>query len=103
MEPALRSNKLRLNLVTIKAGIVKAQHVPSKILTLDSEGSLGVRYVDYNNRVGFSVVKQIDEDSDGIWVTGLPESTRIIVQGQDYVSVGTEVEAKAASYSGATE
>ncbi len=89
--------------VSIKAGLVKAQHVPSKILTLDSDGALGVRYVDYDNRVGFSVIKQIDEDSDGIWVTGLPDSTRIIVQGQDYVSVGTEVEPKTVGYSGATE
>ena len=89
--------------VGIKAGTVKAQHVPSKILTLDSDGSLGVRYVDYANRVGFAVVKQIDEDSDGIWVTGLPDSTRIIVQGQDYVSVGTEVDPKTASFDRATE
>lgn len=89
--------------VAIKAGTVKAQHVPSKILTLDSDGTLGVRYVDYDNRVGFSTVKQIDEDSDGIWVTGLPDSTRIIVQGQDYVSIGTEVEPKTVDYNGATE
>jgi len=89
--------------VGIKAGIVKAQHVPSKILTLDSEGTLGVRYVSFDNRVGFATVTQIDEDSDGIWVTGLPDSTRIIVQGQDYVSVGTEVEPKTVSYNGATE
>lgn len=89
--------------VAIKAGIVKAQHVPSKILTLDSDGTLGVRYVNYDNRVGFSVVNQIDEDSDGIWVTGLPDSTRIIVQGQDYVSVGTEVEPKTVGFNGATE
>lgn len=89
--------------VKIKAGIVKAQHVPSKILTLDTDGALGIRYVSYDNRVGFAVVNQIDEDSEGIWVTGLPDSTRIIVQGQDYVSVGTEVDPKTVTYSGATE
>jgi len=89
--------------VGIKAGTVKAQHVPSKILTLDSNGTLGIRYVNYDNRVGFAVVKQIDEDSDGIWVTGLPDSTRIIVQGQDYVSVGSEVDPQGADYSRATE
>ena len=89
--------------VKIKSGTVKAQHVPSKILTLDSDGTLGVRYVNYDNRVGFAVVKQIDEDNDGIWVTGLPDSTRIIVQGQDYVSVGTEVDPQNASFDRATE
>ena len=89
--------------VAIKAGTVKAQHVPSKILTLDSDGALGVRYISYDNRVGFANVTQIDEDSDGIWVTGLPDSTRIIVQGQDFVSVGTEVNPKVVGYNGATE
>jgi len=89
--------------VKLKAGTVKAQHVPSKILTLDSDGSLGVRYVSFDNRVGFANVTQIDEDSDGIWVTGLPDSARIIVQGQDYVSVGTEVDPKTAGYNGASE
>lgn len=89
--------------VAIKAGVVKAQHVPSKILTLDSDGTIGVRHLTSDNRVKFSTVTQIDEDSKGIWVTGLPDSTRIIVQGQDYVSVGTEVEPEVADYSGATE
>ena len=89
--------------VALKAGIVKAQHIPSKILTLDSDGSVGVRYVDYDNRVGFAKVTQIDEDPDGIWVTGLPDSTNIIVQGQDYVSVGTEVDPKRVGANGVTE
>jgi len=62
-----------------------------------------VRFVDYDNRVGFAVVTQIDEDADGIWVTGLPDSTRIIVQGQDFVSVGTEVEPTMVSDAGAGE
>jgi len=102
--------------VKIKSGTVKAQHVPSKILTLDTDGAIGVRFVNYDNRVGFAVVTQIDEDADGIWVTGLPDnrparygiwvtglpdSTRIIVQGQDFVSVGTEVDPKTVSGAGA--
>lgn len=89
--------------VAIKAGIVKAQHVPSKILTLDSDGTVGVRFVDYDDRVGFAKITQIDEDPDGIWVTGLPDETRIIVQGQDYVSVGTEVDPKRVGANGVTE
>ncbi|WP_162143720.1 efflux RND transporter periplasmic adaptor subunit [Hellea balneolensis] len=89
--------------VAIRAGTVKAQHVPSKILTLDSDGTIGVRHLTEDNRVEFSTVSQIDEDSKGIWVTGLPDSTRIIVQGQDFVSNGTEVEPDVADYSGATE
>ena len=62
-----------------------------------------MRYVDSDNRVGFATVTQIDEDESGIWVTGLPDSTRVIVQGQDYVSVGTEVDPKIIGSNGATE
>jgi len=29
-----------------------------------------------------------------MWVTGLPADTRIIIEGQDFVSVGMEVDAQ---------
>lgn len=89
--------------VALKAGTVMAQHIPSKILTLDSDGTVGVRYVNYDNRVRFAKVTQIDEDPYGIWVTGLPDSVNIIVQGQDYVSVDTEVDPRRVGANGATE
>lgn len=77
--------------VAIKTGTTMAQNVPSKILTLDNSGTVGVRYLDFDDTVRFAPVKTIDEDDNGIWVTGLPESTRIITQGQDFVAVGTQV------------
>ena len=84
--------------VSIKTGITMAQHVPSKILSLDQDGSVGVRYLDSNDIVRFAHVKTIDEDSNGIWVTGLPDDTRIITQGQDYVAVATQVNPSLADY-----
>jgi len=80
--------------VNIKAETVSAHLIPSKILTLNTAGEISVRYVKIDNTVGLAVVKQIDEGPDGIWVTGLPEETMIILDGQDYVSVGSEVEPK---------
>ena len=77
--------------VWFMAGRVNAQHIPSQILSLDDEGRLGVRYLDSENRVYFSAVTTIDEDKKGIWVTGLPDDTRIIVKGHEYVSAGTTV------------
>jgi len=77
-----------------------AHNIPSKILTLNSDGTVGVRYLDYDDVVRFASVKTIDEDANGIWVTGLPESTRIIVQGQDYVAVGTKAIPSLAEYKG---
>lgn len=78
--------------VSVAAGETMAQHIPSKILTLADSGEVGVRYLDSGNRVRFAAVTTIDEDSTGVWVTGLPDSTRVIVEGQDFVIGGTEVD-----------
>lgn len=80
--------------VRFQAGTIKAQHIPSQILGLSDQGQMGVRYLDEENIVHFTNVTTIDEDAKGIWVTGLPEQTRIIVKGQEYVAIGTQVDAK---------
>ena len=77
--------------VKLAAGEVMAHLIPSQILALNDEGLVGVRYVDFDDRVGFAQVTTVDEDAGGLWVTGLPESTRIIVKGQDYVTEGAQV------------
>lgn len=77
--------------VRISSGITTAQRIPGRILTLADSGDIGVRYLDNRNIVRFTEVATIDEDSDGMWVTGLPDTTRIIIEGQDFVSVGMEV------------
>jgi len=87
--------------VRISSGITLAQQVPGRILTLADSGDIGVRYIDSENIVRFASVKTIDEDETGMWVTGLPENTRIIIEGQDFVSVGMEVEVSESSPSGA--
>jgi len=90
--------------VTIRAGMtasldfgmgrVEATPVPSGILSLSDDGNTGVRYLDADNIVRFAAVETIDETDRGIWVTGLPSPTRIIIEGQDFVSTGTEVDAR---------
>ena len=70
-----------------------AQQVPGNILALNDSGEVGVRYVDSTDIVRFAAVKTIDEDDAGLWVTGLPENTRLIIQGQDFVDVGMSVDA----------
>ena len=79
--------------VRITSGETLAQQVPANVLALNDTGDIGIRYVDGSDVVRFAPVKTIDEDADGIWVTGLPASTRVIVEGQDFVSVGMTVEA----------
>ncbi|MEE9346689.1 MAG: efflux RND transporter periplasmic adaptor subunit [Robiginitomaculum sp.] len=75
------------------AGQAMAQYIPSKTLTLGESGAIGVRYLSDDNRVMFAAVTTLDEDDNGLWVTGLPDRARIIVQGQDFVSIGTKVDA----------
>lgn len=77
--------------VRIGSGETLAQRIPSNILTLDEAGNVGVRYLDDQNIVRFAKITIIDEETGGTWVTGLPDSTRIVVEGQDFVAVGMEV------------
>lgn len=77
--------------VKLETGFIKAHRIPGRILSLGTQGDVGVRYLDDVNRVRFTKVQTIDEDGDGVWVTGLPDTARVIVQGQDYVSEGVEV------------
>lgn len=77
--------------ISIASGTVKAQNIPSQILTIDDVGNIGVRFLHSDDTVAFAQVTTIDEDGSGVWVTGLPDSTRIIVKGQDYVAQGTQV------------
>jgi len=79
--------------VRIKSGETLAQQVPANVLALNDTGNVGIRYIDGSDIVRFAQVKTIDEDAAGIWVTGLPDNTRVIVEGQDYVNVGMRVEA----------
>ena len=76
----------------LKIGDAMASLIPSGILVLNDDGATGVRYIDASNIVRFAAIRQVDETKAGLWVLGLPERTRIIVEGQDYVSVGTEVD-----------
>ena len=80
--------------VKLLSGETLAQQVPSRTLTLADNGTIGIRYLDRKNIVRFAAVTTIDEDANGMWVTGLPADTRIIIEGQDFVSVGMEVDAQ---------
>ncbi len=70
-----------------------AHHVPSSVLALDDLGELGVRIVDGDDRVQFVRIRVIRDSADGLWVTGLPESVRLITVGQELVVPGEQVRA----------
>jgi multidrug efflux system membrane fusion protein len=82
--------------VTIPLAAVPAARVPRSALTFSSSGDLGVRYVDAANKVVFAKVTVIDDQQEFMWVGGVPDHARVIVQGQDFVREGQEVEPVAA-------
>jgi multidrug efflux system membrane fusion protein len=52
---------------------------------------MGVRTVNPDNIVEFHEVDILKDEVDGIWVTGLPDVTRIVVVGQQLVVAGETV------------
>ena len=70
-----------------------AHRISPALFTLDDRGEVGVRTLDSANRVVFYPVKIIEDGPDGVWVTGLPNTTRLITVGQELVSADHVVEA----------
>ena len=77
--------------VTIPTGEVTAHFLTPSIVSLDTEGTLGVKTVDAENTVSFFPIEIVTAQIDGIWVTGLPDTARVISMGQDYLSEGVKV------------
>ena len=70
---------------------VAAARVPRSALTFSSQGDLGVRLVNAAGKVAFMPVKLVDDRQSDMWVKGLPNNARVIVQGQDFVREGQRV------------
>lgn len=64
--------------------------LPQSALTLDDEGRLGVR-LDVDGVATFAPVTMLRDETDGFWVTGLPETVKVIVIGQEFVTDGRRV------------
>lgn len=77
--------------IAIAADGAMAHLLPQSALTLDDEGTLGVRRVDAENKARFAPVEVLRDTIDGVWVTGLPDTARVITRGQEYVIDGVPV------------
>lgn len=77
--------------VRIPTGETKAHFLSPAILSLSTEGQLGVKTTDADNKVVFSPVEIVRAQTDGIWVSGLPDEVDVITVGQGYVSNGETV------------
>jgi multidrug efflux system membrane fusion protein len=70
-----------------------ATRVPRSALTIASTGDIGVRTVNGEGVVGFLPVSVVEDDQGFMWLAGIPDGARVIVQGQDFVREGQKVEA----------
>jgi multidrug efflux system membrane fusion protein len=78
--------------VTVPLSPVPAARVPRSALTFSSGGELGVRVVDATGKVAFVPVGVVEDEQQIMWVSGLENHARVIVQGQDFVREGQTVE-----------
>ena len=76
---------------------VKAHRVSPSLFTLNDAGALGLRTINRENRVEFHPVAILEDSSDGTWVIGLPERTRLITVGHEFVAEGQIVDARRAA------
>lgn len=68
-----------------------AHLLPASAMTLNDEGTLGVRVVDDAGRALFMPVRMIRDTANGVWLSGLPEQVDIITVGQEFVTDGVPV------------
>lgn len=75
----------------IAATATRGHLVPGSALTINNDGTLGMRLVDEENRTFFVPVTVLRDAPQGFWVSGLPAQADVIVAGQEYVTDGIEV------------
>ncbi|GAB2521044.1 efflux RND transporter periplasmic adaptor subunit [Microbulbifer agarilyticus] len=78
--------------MALPTGEVMAHRINSSLLTLDDAGLLAVKVLDEDRRVALRNVQLVSDERDGVWITGLSPRTLLITVGQEYVSVGEQVE-----------
>jgi multidrug efflux system membrane fusion protein len=80
--------------VTLRIGVdvVPAHQISPSLLALNDAGDLGIRILDGSNRVIFEPVEILEDGAEGMWITGLPDTTSLITVGQEYVALGEVVE-----------
>jgi membrane fusion protein, multidrug efflux system len=79
--------------VSLPLAPLPATRVPRSALTISSTGDIGVRIVGEGGVVAFAPVSIVEDEQLTMWVGGLKDGARVIVQGQDFVREGQVVDA----------
>ena len=83
--------------VAIPVAAMAATRLPRSALTIASTGDIGVRTVGEDGTVAFNRVSIVEDEQNFMWVAGIRDGARVIVQGQDFVREGQTVEAVTAA------
>lgn len=68
-----------------------AHHVSPSVFLLDDQGKIAVMTVDGDDVARLRRIVVLGSDDEGAWISGLPESVRIVTVGQQLVSDGDPV------------
>ena len=77
--------------IMIEAQGVMAHVLASSALTLNDEGTLGVRTIDAESKAKFMPVTVLRDAPEGIYLSGLPEQVDVITVGQEFVTDGVMI------------
>lgn len=69
----------------------RAHKLSPAAFLLDDQGKVGVKIVDAQDIARFVRISILGSDATGAWVTGLPETVRVITVGQQLVGDGEQV------------
>ncbi|MFV0430930.1 MAG: efflux RND transporter periplasmic adaptor subunit [Alphaproteobacteria bacterium] len=72
---------------------VKAHLISPAYIGLNSEGQFGIKTVNDKNIIEFYKADLVDDSTEGMWVSGLPDEVNIITQGTATAEVGKKVSA----------
>ncbi len=72
--------------VALPLETVLAHFISPAILTLSDKGRIGVMTVDEESRAHFVSVQIVEDEQDGVWVSGLPNEATLIVVGQEFIT-----------------
>lgn len=81
----------------VEAEQIRAHRIPASALSLDDNGTIGVKLIDSDGEVRFQNVSIVGDETDQIdptvWVSGLSGTVTLITLGQEIVFPGQVVEA----------
>ena len=70
---------------------VKAHFIPTSAFLLAAEGNVALAEV-VDGKINLVTVNILIDTTAGAWVTGLPDTSRVVVSGQGFVTEGEEVD-----------